>query len=317
MKVKRIRALLAIILIGVLLLWGIVAAVSRAQAQDCRFFDESGHYVCDEFLEFYTERGDLAIFGYPLTDAYDDPGLGLRVQYFQRARFELHPDNPPPHTVQLGLLVDELGYIYPPVSQGEIPIVPDPNHQYFPETGHVVSHAFLKYFHEKGGADIFGYPRSELLYEAGSYVQYFQRSRMEWRPEDTAGRQVRLTNIGEVYTGRFEIDTASLIGESRSLAVTASVRHVIVGQQDTQTVFVYVVNQLERPVEGVFVKGDIYQNNELVEHSCTFPETDSEGFTKCDFDFAPPQPGQKVVVAITASGDGLTGEAQTFFFPWW
>jgi hypothetical protein len=319
-KVKRIGFLPVLIaIVGVALLGGVIVASSRAQIQVCDFFDDSGHYVCDEFLEFYVERGGLEIFGYPLTEAYDDPRLGLRVQYFQRARMEWHPDNEIPHRLQLGLLVDELGYSsYPQADPGAIPAVPDPNRQYFPETGHVVAYAFLDYFRDKGGVDVFGYPRSELLYENGYYVQYFQRARMEWHPEDAFGTQVRLTNIGEIYTGLHDINTDPVIIELRQLNVTASVRHVVVDQQGVQTAFVYVLDQYQNPVEGVDVDGIIrYQNGEPVERSCSFGRTDARGFTQCSFDFAESQPGQKVLIEITARRDGLTDTAQTFFFLWW
>ncbi len=274
--------------------------------------------MCDEFLAFYIERGGLEIFGYPLTEAYEDPQLGLRVQYFQRARMEWHPDNEMPHKVQLGLLVDELGYDYPRASLEEIPAVPDPNRQYFPVTGHVVAYAFLDYFREKGGVDIFGYPRSELLYEDGYYVQYFQRARMEWHPEDAVGMQVRLTNVGEIYVRRHDINIDPLIIELRQLNATASVRHVVVEQRGMQTVFVYIVDQYENPVEGVDVEGVIrYHNGELVEQACSFGRTDARGFAQCDFDFAGVRPGRKVLIDVTARRDGLTDMAQTFFFLWW
>jgi hypothetical protein len=316
--VKGIAFLLVIAIVGVALLGWAVVSVSRAQTQNCEFFDESGHYVCDEFLAFYIEWGGLEIFGYPLTEAYEDPWLGLRVQYFQRARMEWHPDNETPHRVQLGLLVDELGYDYPQASLEEIPAVPDPNRQYFPATGHVVAYAFLDYFHEKGGVDIFGYPRSELLYEDGYYVQYFQRARMEWHPEDAVGTQVRLTNIGEIYVQRHDINIDPLIIELRQLNATASVRHVVVEQQGVQTVFVYIVDQYENPVEGVDVEGVIrYHNGELVEQVCSLGRTDARGFAQCDFDFAGVRPGRKVLIDVTARRDGLTDTAQTFFFLWW
>jgi hypothetical protein len=316
--VKRVAFVLVIAIAGLLLLGGVVFKAARAQVEDCHFFDDTGHYVCDEFLAFYTERGGLEIFGYPLTEAYDDPRLGLRVQYFQRARMEWHPDNRAPHQVQLGLLVDELGYTYPPAGPGEIPVVPDPNRQYFPETGHIVSYAFLDYFREKGGLDVFGYPRSELLYEDGYLVQYFQRARMEWHPEDAVGRQVRLANIGETYTGLLDINTAPVIIELRRLNATASVRHIIVDRDGAQTVFVYVVDQYQNPVEGVDVEGSIrYPDGELAGQSCTFQRTDARGFAQCSFDFPAYQPGRKVLVDLTVRRDDLTDTAQTFFFLWW
>jgi hypothetical protein len=47
-------------------------------------------YVCFAFQEFFNNHGGLAQFGYPLTN-YSKEG-DLYVQYFERARFEYHPD---------------------------------------------------------------------------------------------------------------------------------------------------------------------------------------------------------------------------------
>jgi hypothetical protein len=179
-----------------------IRAVAHAQPvpiDSCRYFYETGHYVCDQFLQFFETRGGLETFGYPLSERYSDPARGgLLVQYFQRARMEWHPDNPESYRVQLGLLIDELGYRYPPARAEDIPAPDDPAHHYFPETEHVVSYAFLDTFREQGGLDIFGYPRSEFLFEEGTVVQYFQRARMDWL-RDQPGQPMRLANVGEWY----------------------------------------------------------------------------------------------------------------------
>jgi hypothetical protein len=88
----------------------------------CRFFEETGHNVCGEVLkawrssglEFDGRRGvseveSLALFGLPLSDlqAEEIDGRILQAQWFERARFELHPENQPPYHVLLGLLGNE------------------------------------------------------------------------------------------------------------------------------------------------------------------------------------------------------------------
>jgi hypothetical protein len=185
-----------------------IRAVAHAQAvpvDSCRYFHETGHYVCDQFLQFFETRGGLETLGFPLSERHNDPAHGgLLVQYFQNARMEWHPDNPEPYQVQLGLLIDELGYRYPPARAEDIPPPDDPAHHYFPETGHVVSYAFLDAFHEKGGLDIFGYPRSEFLFEEGKVVQYFQRARMVWYRNEP-GQPVRLSHVGEWYIEIFPV----------------------------------------------------------------------------------------------------------------
>jgi hypothetical protein len=184
----------------------VAAGNPRASGTDCRYFHESGHYACGEFLSFFNTWGGLEVFGYPLSEAFHDPAHGgLYVQYFQRARMEWHGANPDPYKVEVGLLADELGYSFPPARPEQIPPSNGSLHRYFPETRHVASYAFLDYFREHGGLQIFGYPRSEFMYEGGHVVQYFQRMRMEWHPERAVGSQMLLANLGEVYIERFGV----------------------------------------------------------------------------------------------------------------
>ncbi|MEO7908569.1 MAG: hypothetical protein ABIV47_02855 [Roseiflexaceae bacterium] len=93
----------------------------------CLWFEETGHNVCDRsggqgFKTYWQTHGlsqsgldayrrSLALFGLPLTAAREEQrgnGETLLVQWFERARFEWHPDNPSEYRVQLGLLGAEL-----------------------------------------------------------------------------------------------------------------------------------------------------------------------------------------------------------------
>lgn len=329
---RRAQSLPIVVMMAALLLGGVSATHPQASDENCAYFDESGHYVCDQFLAFYETRGGLEIFGYPLTEAFDDPTRGLRVQYFQRARMEWHPHNPEAYKLQLGLLVDELGYRFPVASLEQIPAFNSALKHYFPETGHIVSYAFLNYFREKGGLDTFGYPRSEFMYEDGYIVQYFQRARMEWHPEDLSGPRMRLTNLGEIYIERFglpgdydeplppparpgEADTANPASTITTLRISASVRHVITGREGRQTVFVYATDQRQQPVEGAAVEMVVhYQSGD---QRYEFESTDASGFTSHSFDILRAPAGRKVVVDVTVTHGDLTSTTQTFFLPWW
>lgn len=82
----------------------------------CRFVSETGHHICDGFRGYWEQYGlelgddgvsyreSLALFGYPISEEFVDPETGLTTQYFERARFEFHPENPEPYTVLLGRL---------------------------------------------------------------------------------------------------------------------------------------------------------------------------------------------------------------------
>jgi hypothetical protein len=327
------RSLLVMLVAAAILLTSSLS-VARSQSSDekCEYFAETDHYVCGLFLEFFNTRGGFAIFGYPLTEAFDDPERGLRVQYFQRVRMESHPYNAEPYQVQLGLLGDELGYIFPPLDTPPGPTFNNSLRHYFAKTGHIVSHAFLRYFREHGGLDTFGYPRSESMYEDGLTVQYFQRARMEWHPDDFSGAQIRLTDLGEIYLEQFGIlgyydeiltqeriaDTLvpESLGQVTELEIDASVRHVITGQQGKQTIFVYVTDQLGQPAPGVIVSMVVHYPSRKVPYTCEAP-TDDTGFTKQDFDIEDASPGRNVVIDVKATYGDLTSTTQTFYLPWW
>ncbi|MDQ6694898.1 MAG: DUF5107 domain-containing protein [Chloroflexota bacterium] len=72
-----------------------------------RYFPETKHSLSGVFLQYWQRTGGLALFGYPLSEAENEGGY--TVQYFQRNRFELHPDLAgTPYEVQLGLLGRDL-----------------------------------------------------------------------------------------------------------------------------------------------------------------------------------------------------------------
>ena len=87
------------------------------------FFPETGHAVSHEpFWQYWSTHGlqdpalnayqrSLALFGLPLTEAYtaqNPNGDTVLMQWFERGRFEWHPNNPPQFRVLLGLLGNEL-----------------------------------------------------------------------------------------------------------------------------------------------------------------------------------------------------------------
>jgi pimeloyl-ACP methyl ester carboxylesterase len=90
----------------------------------CHTFPETGYAVCGAFLQTWRSHGleldgnagtstaeSLALFGLPLTEARTETladGNNYTVQWFERARFELHPEQASPNRVLLGLLGHEL-----------------------------------------------------------------------------------------------------------------------------------------------------------------------------------------------------------------
>ncbi len=113
------RGTIVLLLVAVLIGAGGYAAGSRhlfapsasLAADDCQTFPETGKKACGTFLAYWRDHGGLAQQGFPLSDEFDEatgtPGKTQRVQYFERAVFELHPENAPPNNVLLALLGSE------------------------------------------------------------------------------------------------------------------------------------------------------------------------------------------------------------------
>ena len=78
-----------------------------------RYFSETGHNVPGAFAGYWEANGGLPRFGYPLTEAFEEvsetDGGRYLTQYFERARFEYHPEyQGTKDEVLLGLLGVEL-----------------------------------------------------------------------------------------------------------------------------------------------------------------------------------------------------------------
>jgi len=60
------------------------------------YFAETRHNVNGLFLRYWNDHGALAQQGYPLTEEFSEPsaldGKTYTVQYFERTRFEYHPE---------------------------------------------------------------------------------------------------------------------------------------------------------------------------------------------------------------------------------
>lgn len=79
-------------------------AVPRVDGKE--YFTSTGHTLGGDFLAYWKANGGLPQFGYPISEEFVEQledGTPYTVQYFERARFELHPENTDPqYRVLLG-----------------------------------------------------------------------------------------------------------------------------------------------------------------------------------------------------------------------
>ncbi len=159
-----------------------------------------GHNTPEVFLQYWTTHGGLAQFGYPRTEAFPEvnaaDGKIYLAQYFERNRFEYHPENAgTKFEIELGLLGNEQTAARRAAGEAPFARVPDPDQpindvRYFPQTGHTLRDPLMRYWQAHGGLDAYGYPISEPFQEVNPtdgkpyMVQYFERNRLEFHPEN-------------------------------------------------------------------------------------------------------------------------------------
>jgi hypothetical protein len=315
---QRLRRLILLIALAMLLAWNMRSFVAAQESAE--FFPETGHWVSDEFLAKYNSvANSQRLFGLPITDAFRDEETGLLIQYFEKTRFELHPDAPADLQVQLTPIGE---YLYQP---GE-PLAAPPNFpscRYFTETDHKVCYAFLDFFEDHGGVAQFGYPISGFEIHDGWISQYFQRARFEWHPELPAGEQVVLADLG-IRFFQFRGENPALLQPNTSDAIplqtiTSLQAHAFASKPVTptsseQSFHVIVFDQSFHPVENASVTLVIHlPGREPV--SVEARPTNGIGWSLHQITFEDAQPGT-ANVTVTVSYEDIVKKTRTSFQIW-
>ncbi|MEX1157690.1 MAG: L,D-transpeptidase [Thermomicrobiales bacterium] len=84
-----------------------------ADSPDRVFFEETGHWLAYGMKTYWEENGGLWQFGFPISEEFQEKntqdGNTYTVQYFERARFEFHPEHA---GTQYEILLGHLGVDY-------------------------------------------------------------------------------------------------------------------------------------------------------------------------------------------------------------
>jgi hypothetical protein len=204
---------MCVVVIGLLLGLGLPEAMSGQTSGRC--FRETNLCIEGRILEFWEQNGGLRIFGLPISSQHEEQieGQPLQVQWFERSRIELHPENPPPFDVQLGRVgADRLiqqgrdWFQFPRTEQ-------QPGCIYFEITGHNICGEFLATWRADGveldqrlgsslpeNVTLFGLPLSDEQTETIDgqpiTVQWFERARFEWHPNNQSPSNVYFGLLG-------------------------------------------------------------------------------------------------------------------------
>jgi hypothetical protein len=225
------------------------------QPEKTQYFPDTGHWVRGDFLEKWRSASNpVLIYGWPITETFISGGI--EVQYFQRARLEYYPSNPPGRRVVIANLGPELleAATVTPLNVSPLPA----NHPAcltFSENKHQVCYAFKDFYQENGGLDQFGHPISDLVKVNSWLVQYFERARLEWHPELPSGKRVTLTQIGQMYFDIKEDRTRLMpvldntVGtDIKSLRVSIFPVHATMEPSGEQSLYIIVQDQQLRPI---------------------------------------------------------------------
>lgn len=221
----RLRASLGVLLLT--LVASLFALPGRGAASppppQAQYFTESGHAAHNWYWQFWKNTPDaLRILGYPISEpfvqeSFTEPGKKYIVQYFERAVLEEHPENFNRDNNRFYILGRLLGNELIKDRLNEEPFKPvarvsdTATQRFFPETSHTLRDdpargPFKSFWEKYGGLAVFGFPKSEPFQERNPdtgqtyWVQYFERNRFEFQPQQPADFRVLLGRLGAQYS---------------------------------------------------------------------------------------------------------------------
>ena len=188
-------------------------------------FPQTGQCLEGPFLDFWQNKGGLELLGYPITGEINEvnptDGKTYLVQYTERTRLELHPENAgTPYYVLAGLLGREQFLAKYP--GGRPPGGAGPT--CFPQTGRCMSADFTQWWTTHGGLELVGYPISDAFPEVSPtdgktyLVQYTERTRLEYHPENAGTPYVVLAGLlgREQYLAKTQPPTNAILQDDFS-----------------------------------------------------------------------------------------------------
>ncbi|HEX2909197.1 MAG TPA: hypothetical protein VH186_00210 [Chloroflexia bacterium] len=329
---------------------------SPARAEDCQTFKETGFTVCGNFLAYWQNHGGLARQGFPISPVFDEQnppppagdGKVHRVQYFQRARFEEHPENQPPYEVLSGLLGSENYLAKYGKTTAQVPVhFAGGSCRFFVETGFALCGSFQEYWNAHGGLAQQGFPISDSFLEqnppppAGDgqkhIVQYFQRARLELHDENTVLYDVLPGLVGvEQFRAKYPngapgggvvtpapspaptpaTNSSASCSTSQppvtaNLSIDASLIYLN-ASEGVQTLCV-AVNKNGQPVVGAKISFVVHYKDK--DQNFTVPDTGTSGFSKFVWDIGKQPKGFTINVDVTVTSNGETATARISWTP--
>jgi hypothetical protein len=318
-SVRVVKSFLLIVPALLILAIAVPTCTSLAQTPDSIYIEETGHWIKGLFLDTYQSVNDsLLIFGYPLSDEIVDTNNGKVIQYFQKARMEL-VEGANGAEIQIANLGEML---YQPGAPLVNISTSSPTCRMFPATGKSVCYAFRQFYDMNDGERLFGNPISDLEKQDNRYVQYFEKARMEWRPEMDAGQRVGLTDLGKIFIDTFGIVLPEPYPNGapvhlivpHALAFTSK---ALISANENQTVYIVAQDQDLHPLQGAMVMVIITWPDGTQDLLRPANLTDQNGICQLDFTVGDFDPKEIVQVEARVTYQDTEFNTFTWFRIWW
>lgn len=282
------------------------------------FFPETNCWINGLFLEYYQNAPEPErLFGYPITNEVVDQSTGLHSQYFERARLDLLAVGGTQVVVAapLGRL------LYQPGSpQLEMETNTPACRRVETADGiFFVCHAFLDFYTRHNGEVFLGAPISNVEVEGGRFVQYFEKARLEWQPDNASGAVAWVSDLGRMY---YDIRRPATLpaGDDLPIPQVLPQTHVFPARallvaNSTQTVFIIVQDRQFNPLAGAVVTVTVHlpDGQEMVYRPAL---TNNEGISHVEFRVGN-HPGNSVVyVDVQTNYQGVESSGATWFRIW-
>lgn len=304
-----------------ILVVSVVGQPAAAQSSDGRYFPETNKWVRGEFLKFYQNSpAPNVLFGLPISEEMVD-STGTRVQYFERARFELKMDDQ-----RLVVKLANLGWLS---IEDKAPAVDLPGYsptcRYFPSTGKSVCYEFLKFYDKYNGKVFFGEPITNMEERDGSYMQYFENARLEFRANALNGESIKITDLGRIayikYVGKPPPSSKGkiIIGSienQNGIHVHAFVAKSMAPVGAEQTVVVVVHDNQSNAIDGARVSLVLEYPSGRKE-ALSSGVVDADGIFKASFEVGNLRVNDVVKVLVQSETMGSTFFASNWFRVWY
>lgn len=308
-------------LLWLVILLAISGQVVLAQSDPEKFFPETGHFLNGDFHDFYfANQNPELVYGLPITEAYIDPQSGLLVQYFEKIRFEYHPESPPGEKVKLtpvGEKTYEAGVTIEGLSSSK------PNCYQQEGWDFPVCFSFYTFYEHFGGERQFGKPISSLEYTRGRLVQFFEYAQLVWMPENPNQTRIIIAPLGIKYYYSVETDLSKLEPfrnyeynlNISDIQVRAFPQYAVISTGNTQVIDIIVEDQNNAPLTNGIVNITIHYPDNKVTSTSTLA-TDENGLANLAFTINSSTPGVVKVIVKVAFND-LEGISITSFRIWY